>query len=62
MSKQRLLFKPQRSPWVDRLWRQLPAKTHREIVAALAEMARLTLKQVQQHRAQRRKKEGNDES
>ncbi len=62
MSKQRLLFKPQRSPWVDRLWRQLPAKTRREIVAALAEMARLTLKQVQQHRAQRRKKEGNDES
>lgn len=62
MSKQRLLFEPQRSPWVDELWRQVPPKRRQEIVAALAEMARITLTRVQPSHGQRTEKEGHDES
>lgn len=61
MSKQRLLFQPQRRPWVDLLWRRIPAKRRREIIAVLAEMARITLKHTKTGPL-RREKEGSDES
>jgi len=61
MSKQRLLFQPQRSPWVDQLWRRIPPKRRRQIIAVLAEMARITLKQVETSPL-RRGKERDDES
>ncbi len=62
MSKQRLLFEPRRSAWVDQLWRQIPPKRRHEIVAVLAEMARITLTQVQPSHGRRGKEEGSDES
>ncbi len=62
MSKQRLLFEPQRSHWVDRLRRLLPPQNREEIIATLAEMARIALKPIQQHRTQHEKKEVGDES
>jgi hypothetical protein len=61
MSKQRLLFQPQRRPWVDQLWRRIPPKRRREIIAVLAEMARITLKHAKTSPL-RREKEGDDES
>lgn len=43
MSEQRLLFEPQPSAWVDRLWRRLSWEKRREIIEILAEIARTTL-------------------
>ena len=60
--QQQLLFDPPRSPWVKQLWRQMPHKRRREIIAALAEMARITLTQAQPKPGQYKKKEANDES
>lgn len=60
--KQQLLFDPPRSPWVKQLWRQIPRKRRREIIAALAEMARITLTQAQPKHVQHEKREANDES
>lgn len=52
MSKQRLLFEPQRSPWVDQLWRHISPEKRHEIIAALAEMARIALMQTQPNHRQ----------
>ena len=61
MSKQRLLFEARRRPWVNKLWRQIPPKKRQQIIATLAEMARVTLTTAEPS-DQKAGKEGRDES
>lgn len=43
MNEQKLLFHPEREVWIERLWSRVPAETHRQILAILAEMANAAL-------------------
>jgi hypothetical protein len=58
MSEQRLPFEPRRPSWVNRLWREIPPGTRRQLVAALAEMARNEMKR----RPKKQRQEKRDES
>ena len=58
MSEQRLLFRPQRKPWVNRLWRRVCVEKRQEVISILAEMAKRSL----MPRMRKCRKEGSDES
>jgi hypothetical protein len=43
MSKQLLLFDPQRHAWIHRIWLRIDPEQRRQILSILAEMARASL-------------------
>ena len=53
MHEQKLLFDPERAPWVERLWNQAGTAVRRKVVSILAEMARANVKPKAKERSAR---------